>query len=186
MVYNLKKIVLILLIIVVFSFEIITFASIFFPKVSLHYKIYYIEHKLKYWNDDKFNKYKRFFTYYNKDIKSYLSKNGWYGIEPNLVWSKGKISKIYFPMDNVANYTGILKIKVLILGNQIIKLYVNKKFICKKAYNNGYHFIECHFNPNILKKSSINVFKFKFSNPHSPSKKDNRKLAMALMSFELR
>lgn len=178
-----KKYILIIAILIIGCFEIYVLNEILHPKVKDLYRLYFIEKKLFSWSHGKGVLY----TYNTKithlKIQNFLSKKGWSNVENNFIWSDGKIASIYFQVDDIKLYEGLLSIQI---ANKIvesdIKCNLNNQYLETKIIDDVVQF---KFNPNILKLEGINELKFEFPNAKKPDigNGDERFLGIALMSL---
>jgi len=176
-----------LLIIIVCCIELFAIFLLFNPKVGKHYKLYYIERKLKFWNHNIFNTYKSGVKLTHKTIKPYLSKDGWSYAEEKFRWTDGKIAKIYLPLKSISKKEAILKLIINSLGEQEIELFINNVFIKKYIVKGSNRIVVFRFNSKLLKENEVNSIMFKLPNATKPlNSKDKRDLSIALKTFIMR
>ncbi|XOB61312.1 hypothetical protein ACMC56_11945 [Campylobacterota bacterium DY0563] len=110
----------------------------------------------------------------------------WAKAEKNHRWSLSKNSVIYFKIDLNKKFEGKLNLKIMTLGKQNIKIFINKKLIAQGNFNSRDINLSFSFDKSIIKENKINELAFIYSNPHKPNKKDKRDIAMAIKSFQIR
>jgi len=180
-----KRTIYIFLILIVCLFEIYVLFNIFNPKVSDHYRLYYIEKKLKYWSHGKFPVYDNGELLSHTTIEPFLSSNGWSHDESNHRWTDGKWSELYVYIKNSGNFKGLINLSIGSLGKQEIHIYINDNYIGNKTINSNDTNISLSFNHKILFNNDINNIHFEFPNAHKPNNNDQRTLAIALKSFSI-
>ncbi|MEJ2418985.1 MAG: hypothetical protein P8Y45_19070 [Exilibacterium sp.] len=94
-----RKIISICLLAVIHSAYIYVAYLAFTPNVATNYRLYYIERKLKYWNHGSGINYTLGEPIYFSKAVPYLSRRDWTMPEKDGIWSKGKLSELYFEID---------------------------------------------------------------------------------------
>lgn len=183
-----KKITLIIMILLVGTFEIFVFFEIINLNVNNHYKLYYIDKKLKSWchgTDILYNKGTKLNHY---EIERFLSREGWSDPENSYMWTDGKISKIYFDIKDLEQFRGILSLEIATFDEQEISFIINDIYIGSKKVNSSLSnssLIQFEFSPEILYRNKYNTIQFEFPNAKKPNNGDQRVLSMALKFFSL-
>jgi len=180
-----QKIVLISLILVIGIFELYVFNEMIFPKVSNHYKLYYIDKKLISWSHGKGIFYSKGIELNHKNIKRFLSREGWSGAEKTFRWNNGKIASIFFEVTKDVSYTGKLNLNFGTHKKQKIIIYLNNQKIAHETFNTNDINVTFLFNPKILKVNDINIIKLEFPNAQKPNNLDSRILAMSLKALSI-
>lgn len=181
-----KRNILIIAIFVIGCFELYVLSEVLHPKVKDLYRLYFIEKKLLSWSHGKGVLYTHNTKITHLKIKSFLSKKGWASAENNFIWSDGKIASIYFQIDNIKLYEGLLSIQI---ANKIIesdiKCKLNGQYLETKIIDDIAQF---KFNPYILKLDGVNELELEFPNAKKPDigNGDQRLLGIALMSLVIK
>ena len=108
---------------------------------------------------------------------------GWSGIEPELRWSEGTVSRIYFRVDlsKAGAFKGRLSIDAGTLGQQRVEVELNgRKVFCGKL--EGWDVSINETFPTPLLKNGTNCLRFILPDARSPGNGDPRVLALALRS----
>jgi hypothetical protein len=110
---------------------------------------------------------------------------GWSSPEKNYRWSLDKSSKLLFKLANFKHLSGILKLHIGTLGEQIINVTLNNYPLETQTVNTHDTVLQFQFPAYILKQKKLNTISFKFPNAHRANNGDSRILAIALKQFTL-
>ncbi|MFZ2169515.1 MAG: hypothetical protein WAW61_07750 [Methylococcaceae bacterium] len=164
-------------------------AIAFNPNVSAIYRLYFIDKKLLHWNKGAGLNYTLGTVLdFTKDLP-YLSRHGWSDAEHWGTWSNGKVSELYFDL----NDSDIPK-KIEIVGHaflspsngvnvQGIKVFANKQLLGETVLDSPDKVTLDFLIPDSVKFniSDLFVICFQYSNPTSPESlatyPDSRELA---------
>lgn len=161
----------------------------FNPNVSAIYRLYYIDKKLLHWNKGAGLNYTLGTVLDFTKAVPYQSRQGWSGAEPWGTWSNGKISELYFDL----NDSDIPK-KIEIVGHpflspsngvnvQLIRVFANNEILGEAALDSPGNVRLKFFIPNtiIINTNALIVIRIEYSNPASPESlgisHDSRELA---------
>ncbi len=109
---------------------------------------------------------------------------GWSHPETNHRWSDGPNSSIAFKIDDWQKLDGLLNLDCVALGRQNVSIFINDINIGHKIIE-GELIFNITFNRALL-RNGLNTLAFNFPDAHPPENGDQRILALALKSFQIR
>ncbi len=109
----------------------------------------------------------------------------WHDAENNHRWSRGNNPKITFFIDDKEDYKGEIIINASTLGLQNIELILNGKTLLSGQYDLSVDKLHTNFSPALLSHDK-NILEFKLPDARKPENGDQRTLALALKSFQIR
>lgn len=104
---------------------------------------------------------------------------GWSGFEKDFVWSLGKSSEIIFKVDDLSIKE--FNIDLVTLGEQNLKIFLNGEKLYEKKLNNQLINLDLK---NL--KMGKNTLLFEHPDARIPNEQDNRLIAIALKSIEVK
>lgn len=111
----------------------------------------------------------------------------WSFAESTHRWSDGKRSHIIFKVDAHHQFEGILKLHMGTLGEQKITISINGTKIYSGVVEAWDKILEVPFDQTLLRDSDdANILAFELPNARQPGNGDQRILALALKSFQIR
>jgi hypothetical protein len=119
---------------------------------------------------------------HNSNALIYL---GWSGAEPTHRWSDGKLSRMVFKVDATQKFEGILKLHVGTLGEQKITMSINGTGIYSGVVEAWDKTLDVPFDKTLL-RDGTNTLAFELPDARQPGSGDQRILALALKSFQIR
>lgn len=119
---------------------------------------------------------------HNSNALIYL---GWSGAEPTHRWSDGKLSRMAFKVDAPQKFEGILKLHVGTLGEQKITMSINGTEIYSGVVEAWDKTLDVPFDKTLL-RDGTNTLAFELPDARQPGNGDQRILALALKSFQIR
>lgn len=119
---------------------------------------------------------------HNSNALIYL---GWSGAEPTHRWSDGKLSRMVFKVDATQKFEGILKLHVGTLGEQKITMSINGTGIYSGVVEAWDKTLDVPFDKTLL-RDGTNTLAFELPDARQPGNGDQRILALALRSFQIR
>ncbi len=114
-----------------------------------------------------------------------LIYQNWSSAELTHRWSNGKSPRLVFKIDDYQKYEGILKLKIDTLGEQKITILVNGTKIYSDAIDARDKILDVPFDKTQL-RNGVNTLAFELPNARQPGNGDQRVLALALKSFQIR
>lgn len=110
---------------------------------------------------------------------------GWSGAESTHRWSDGKLASIIFKVDVSRNFEGALRLHVGALGQQKITISINGAEIYSGVIETWDKIMDVHLDKTLLRNGS-NTLAFELPDARQPGNGDQRILALALKSFQIR
>lgn len=136
---------------------------------------------------------KRYAPHYIKsgEIISFNQENilfsNWYASESTHRWSSGNLSSIAFKIDTTQKFEGILKLHVGTLGKQEITISINGTEIYSGVVDASEGILNVPFDKTLLRDGDgTNTLAFELPDARKPGNADQRILALALKSFQIR
>ncbi len=109
---------------------------------------------------------------------------GWSGAEATHRWSEGTEASIYFHVDSLEEFDGLLSVDAGTLGSQRVIIELNGQEVFREEMGGWSSSIRTAFQSSQLKQG-INHLHFIFPDAHKPESEDPRILALALRSVSL-
>jgi hypothetical protein len=134
---------------------------------------------------------KRYTPHYIKsgEIISFNQKNilfsNWYASESTHRWSSGNLSSIAFKIDTTQKFEGVLALNVATLGKQKITMSINGNEIYSGVVEATDKTLDVPFDKTLL-RDGTNTLAFELPDARQPGNGDQRILALALKSFQIR
>ena len=174
-----KKYLFIVLILMAGGFELYVFKEIRHPNVSWHYRLYYIEKKLAFWDHGKTLLYPRATAYKEIEMKRFLSRQGWL-VENNITYATKQAGSLYFEAENIQEYRGKLTLGLATQTVQKLTPKLNHTPLQQQIISEE-GIVEFFFDPTLLVDNTINQIEFEFTNEAN----DNTTQSIKLMSFKI-